>query len=134
MTAVCLLLAVAACAFAQQAPAPLRPPAVPLVTHDPYFSVWSGNTPLDNRETYTKLDWVVWTATLAESMEDFRAFITPVYRFVNETPDRIPLTDWYGTVDARQRGFQARSVVGGVYVKMIADPAMWKKWSGRAGR
>jgi len=88
--------------------------------------------PLDNRETYTKLDWIVWTATLAESMEDFRAFVAPVYRFVNETPDRVPLTDWYWTLDAKHRGFQARSVVGGVYVKMLADPAVWKKWSGRA--
>jgi len=88
--------------------------------------------PLDNRETYTKLDWIVWTATLAESEEEFKAFITPVYRFVNETPDRVPLTDWYGTLDAKQRGFQARSVVGGVYIKMLTDPLMWKKWSGRA--
>ncbi len=88
--------------------------------------------PLDNRETYTKLDWVVWTATLAESPQDFQAFIAPVRRFVNETPDRVPLTDWYQTLDGKQRGFQARSVVGGVYIKMLADPLMWKKWSSRA--
>ncbi|HEY0321772.1 MAG TPA: DUF4965 domain-containing protein [Pyrinomonadaceae bacterium] len=88
--------------------------------------------PLDSRETYTKLDWIVWTATMTETPEDFRAFIAPVYRFVNQTPDRVPLTDWYGTVDAKQRGFQARSVVGGVYIKMLADPALWKKWSSRA--
>ncbi|HEX8141156.1 MAG TPA: DUF4965 domain-containing protein [Pyrinomonadaceae bacterium] len=89
--------------------------------------------PLDSRETYTKLDWIVWSATLGESPEDFRAFIAPVYRFVNETPDRVPLTDWYWTQDGKQRGFQARSVVGGVYIKMLADAALWKKWSGRAG-
>ena len=66
----------------------------------------------------------MWTATLTESPADFRAFINPVYRFINETPDRVPLTDWYWTTNAKQRGFQARSVVGGVYVKMLADPAM----------
>ncbi|HEX8139201.1 MAG TPA: DUF4965 domain-containing protein [Pyrinomonadaceae bacterium] len=89
--------------------------------------------PLDNRESYTKLDWIVWTATLAESPEDFRAFISPVFRFASETKDRVPLTDWYGTIDAKQRGFQARSVVGGVYIKMLADAELWRKWSARAG-
>ena len=90
--------------------------------------------PLDSRETYTKLDWIVWTATLADSTEEFRAFVAPAYRFAHETPDRVPLTDWYGTVDGKQRGFQARSVVGGVYVKLLADAATWRKWSSRARR
>ncbi|MBV8859136.1 MAG: DUF4965 domain-containing protein [Acidobacteria bacterium] len=89
--------------------------------------------PLDNREAYTKLDWIVWTATLAESGDDFKTFVAPVYHFANESPSRVPLTDWFGTVDGKQVGFQARSVVGGVYVKLLADPALWKKWSARAG-
>jgi hypothetical protein len=87
--------------------------------------------PLDNREKYTKLDWELWTATLADSRQDFDALVAPVYRFANESPSRVPLTDWYWTTDAKQRGFQARSVVGGVFIKMLSDPAMWKKWSGR---
>src|SRR3954451_22219159 len=39
--------------------------------------------PLDSRETYTKLDWIVWTATLAASEREFQSFIQPVYRFIN---------------------------------------------------
>lgn len=88
--------------------------------------------PLDNREQYTKLDWIVWTATMAESENDFQAFIAPVFKFLNDTPDRVPLTDWYGTQDAKHRGFRARSVVGGVYIKMLSDEAMWKKWLAKA--
>jgi hypothetical protein len=84
--------------------------------------------PLDNREKYTKLDWIVWTATLAESRGDFEAILSPVIRFLNETPDRVPMTDWYWTHDGKWRGFQARSVVGGVFIKMLAEPELWRKW------
>jgi hypothetical protein len=90
--------------------------------------------PLDNRANYTKLDWTIWTATLASNPSDFQAIVHPVFSFLNETTDRVPMTDWYDTVTARQVGFQARSVVGGVYIKMLAEDAMWKKWSNRASQ
>jgi hypothetical protein len=84
--------------------------------------------PLDNRREYTKLDWLLWTATLAATREDFDRLAGPVYDFLNRTPDRVPMTDWYSTGDARKVGFQARPVVGGVFIKLLADPGMRAKW------
>ncbi|MFH6984648.1 glutaminase domain-containing protein [Marinoscillum luteum] len=75
--------------------------------------------PLDNRRTYTKADWVIWTATLANDQATFQKFIDPVYDYVTETPDRVPMSDWYETPNAHQVGFQARSVVGGTFIKVL---------------
>jgi hypothetical protein len=94
------------------------------LSHENTFGV-----PLDNRATYTKLDWEIWTATLAGgNQSEFKRFVGPIGNWVNEGPSRVPLTDWYDTLTGKQQGFQARSVVGGVYIKPLSDPALARKW------
>ncbi|TAE32049.1 MAG: DUF4965 domain-containing protein [Cytophagales bacterium] len=75
--------------------------------------------PLDSRRTYSKSDWIIWTATLADRPSQFDAFIEPVLKFANESPDRIPLSDWHETTNGKHVGFRARSVVGGYFIKML---------------
>ena len=87
--------------------------------------------PLDNRKHYTKLDWTVWSATLASNQADFEALVKSLYDCFNDSPTRVPMTDWFYTDSAKQVGFQARPVVGGVFIKLLDDPAIWKKWSSR---
>ncbi len=84
--------------------------------------------PLDNRKDYTKLDWEIWTATLADRPEDWSALLEPIGHWVNEGPSRVPLNDWYDTKTGKQESFQARSVVGGVYIKVLADESLAAKW------
>lgn len=88
--------------------------------------------PLDSRADYTKLDWSLWTATLASKPDQFKAIIDPIYKWIQETPDRVPLTDWYDTKTGKQVGFQARSVVGGVFIKALADKQLAAKYRAEA--
>jgi hypothetical protein len=92
--------------------------------------------PLDNRADYTKLDWSVWTATLADpgkagEMETYNQILDRTGHWIDEGPSRVPLTDWYDTKTGKQSGFQARSVVGGVYIKALADKGLAEKWRSR---
>jgi len=84
--------------------------------------------PLDNRADYTKLDWELWTATLTEDASQFTALIDPIGKWLNETPSRVPLTDWYDSKTGAMLHFQARSVVGGVFIKALADKNLREKW------
>lgn len=75
--------------------------------------------PLDSRADYTKSDWLVWTATLAQSRRDFEKFIAPLWQTYNDSPSRVPMTDWYDTISSRIVGFQNRTVQGGLFIKLL---------------
>ena len=77
--------------------------------------------PLDNRSTYSKSDWIIWTATMADSDEEFEAFIDPLWKFYNETVERVPMSDWFYTDKPEYCMFIARSVVGGYFIKMLPE-------------
>ena len=208
MQKILLTVCAFACAAAAQA---FRPPAVPLVSVDPFFSVWSaadrltdveathwsgakqpitvlleadgrtwrlcGATPADVpalpqlatevRPTQTvctfaegalRVELRFSTAKLPDDLDVFSrpvtyvtarvqgartwrlkpsmftrdlALIAPLYRFANETPDRVPFTDWYWADNGRYRGFVARSVVGGVFLPALYDRELWKKYASR---
>ncbi len=86
--------------------------------------------PLDSRKDYTKLDWELWSATMASSQAEFRQMIAPLAKWADATPSRVPMTDWYDTITGKQEPFQARSVVGGLFIKALAEPGLAAKWQG----
>ena len=77
--------------------------------------------PLDSRKEYTKSDWIMWTAAMVPDMETFQKFVDPMYKYVNETKTRVPISDWYHTDSGLWVGFRARSVIGGHWMKVLMD-------------
>jgi hypothetical protein len=75
--------------------------------------------PLDIRSDYTKSDWQMWSAALTDDSEYAEKIVGAMWDMLNCTDDRVPFTDWYFTSDAKQRGFQNRSVQGGLFIQLI---------------
>jgi hypothetical protein len=79
--------------------------------------------PLDNRADFTKPEWMIWVATMSGDKAVIGEYARKILAYANATPDRVPLSDWYETKTARKDAFQARSVLGGLYMALL-DP--WK--------
>ena len=78
--------------------------------------------PLDSRRNYTKSDWEMWTAAMARNKTYFLRISDLIWTYVNETPTRVPLADWYNTDgNGSWAGFRARSVIGGHWMKVYVD-------------
>ncbi|HHY81854.1 MAG TPA: DUF4965 domain-containing protein [Clostridiales bacterium] len=75
--------------------------------------------PLDNRRDYTKSDWIMWCAAMNERPEDVEVFAEPLARFLQESPDRVPFSDWFDTNTGIHHSFQNRTVQGGLYMPLL---------------
>ncbi|MBP5509809.1 MAG: DUF4965 domain-containing protein [Kiritimatiellae bacterium] len=87
--------------------------------------------PLDNRRTWTKTDWELWCAAFTDRRECFDAIVDRVYRFADETPSRVAFSDWYWTDNSKYVHFIGRSVIGGVFMPMLRNKAVWSKYASR---
>ena len=77
--------------------------------------------PLDSRSDISKTDWIMWSAAMADTDELFLRFVGPLYKYINETSSRVPISDYYNTKTGNMVGFKARSVVGGHWMKVLMD-------------
>ena len=82
---------------------------------------------LDNRKTITKLDWEFWTATLTHDQKQFIDLSHNIVSWSDQSSSRVPMTDYYDTENGRQIRFQARSVVGGIFIKALMTPTNAQK-------
>lgn len=87
--------------------------------------------PLDNRKTYTKLDWEIWTITLTKDSKQADDLMHRIVTWLDATPSRVPTTDWYDTITGKQQGFQARSVVGGIFIRALVNREVASRWKTR---
>ena len=90
--------------------------------HNPKYG-----TPLDGRDNSAKSDWLMWTAALAgNDLATFEVFSNKHWDYINETTSRIPLSDWYDCASGRSMNFSARSVIAGLWAKVLMDRELAK--------
>eukprot|EP01084_Bolivina_argentea_P100349 180198_1 len=77
--------------------------------------------PLNNGTNYTLNYDEFWVSCLG-NMQQFGTIVDVIFDFVNVTPQRVPLTDWYFVNNGDRKGFEARPTVGGFYMPMLVGP------------
>ena len=75
--------------------------------------------PLDSRCDYTKTDWQMWSTVLFDDSEYTDMIVDRMWQFMVDSPDRVPFCDWVFASYPKIRGFQARSVQGGLFINLM---------------
>ncbi|MCD1024088.1 glutaminase domain-containing protein [Enterococcus sp. SMC-9] len=75
--------------------------------------------PLDERADYTKADWIMWISIFAQNEEEMEKIIQPVRHYLENTPNRVPFSDWYDTKNAKVMNFKNRTVVGAMFMPLL---------------
>ena len=75
--------------------------------------------PLDSRSDYTKVDWLMWSTCIWRDKDYFDAVCSSIVNMINETLDRVPLTDWYYSSTADHCACRNRTVVGGLFINLL---------------
>ena len=75
--------------------------------------------PLDNRGDTTKTDWELWSTALFHDTAYTNAVVDAMWRWLCDTPDRMPFPDLVYTSEPYLRGFVARTVQGGLFINLL---------------
>lgn len=75
--------------------------------------------PLDCRKSYTKTDWLMYSTVLSDNDGYRDKVIKSILKMLEDTPDRVPFTDWYDTENAKHYGFKNRTVLGGIFINEL---------------
>ena len=63
----------------------------------------------------------MWIAAMSPDQDTFEQFINPLYKYINETTSRVPISDWHHTDSGKWVGFRARSVIGGYWMQVLMN-------------
>ncbi len=77
--------------------------------------------PLDSRGDLCKSDWQMWVMGFADGASQRTSLINTLWKYINETISRVPLSDNHNVKSGKQAMFQARSVVGGYWMRVFVE-------------
>lgn len=75
--------------------------------------------PLDNRGETTKTDWQMWSTRLFDDKAYTDLIVDTMWKYLTETPDRVPFSDCNYTTEPYTRIFIARTVQGGLFINLL---------------
>jgi hypothetical protein len=87
--------------------------------------------PIASVTTRASVEWSMWEFSMATNLTDFETLVTPIYNYLNTTTDLVPGSD-LNTDNGNGSGssyFHARSVVGGVFVELLTNKALWNRYA-----